>query len=292
MKKKMKLLLLNVVYLVVMIPMAIDSINGLTEEGVQDFTGLIPIENVVFDQIFLIFIGPLIMVLLVFIISIPFSILLFKFHRLLKSNSYEYFAIQNFGEDIGFKKLFIRGLTISLMGFSLGTTFVSSIPARTISPTQLSVVETLFPLVSTLGLVIMPYTVIFFLPIWLLQDSGVICSLADVNLEKRQSPDVEGIYRHFSAILNGYVGIGTLFSMVILMLDTISNLQGDTDEYGDIPMLVLTPVMLTLLTFPAVTFYEYRLKSMKVKLISKLEKNNVKIITSTEEIFKKREVNI
>ncbi len=282
--RRTQLILLVLIYVVVIVPSAFTSSIAIAEE-IDDYTKLVPVENVLFDQVYLTIVGPLIMVVLVLLFTVPLARLFYHFHKIIKGKRYEYYIIEDLGEDINLLTIFVRGLTISLLSFSLAMAFISFVPYEIIQPGQLSVVETMYPYVSMLALFMVPFIILVFLPIWLLKDSGIICSFSKINKEKRDTPDIESVSRFFSKTVNGYTGIGTILTMVILMVDTIQNLQWEYGEGGDIPSIILTPILLAFLAFPALAIYESLLNKMKTSLIKKLENKGIKKITSIKEIL-------
>jgi len=75
------------------------------------------------------------------------------------------------------------------------------------------------------------------------------------------------------------------FENAIEYLDRLEKLDPRGGELGDIPGILLSPFVLAFLIFIAIAFYEYRLKHMRIKLINKLEKKNIKSIETIQEIF-------
>jgi hypothetical protein len=83
----------------------------------------------------------------------------------------------------------------------------------------------------------------------------------------------------------GYTGIGFVLTLIVLVIDRIENLDPGSGEIGDIPGIILTPFVLAFLIFPALVFYEYRLNHMRIKLLNKLAKKDIKTIESIKEIL-------
>ena len=70
-------------------------------------------------------------------------------------------------------------------------------------------------------------------------------------------------------------------NMILIILYLLVALT--TVSFG--PGILLTPFLLAFLIFPAMIFYEYRLKHMKTKLLQKIEKGNIRTIGSIKEIL-------
>jgi len=198
-----------------------------------------------------------------------------------------YYAIKDFEGDISLIRTVIRCLIVSFLSFSLGLIIYESgvIAPEVIIPEKTSVVETDFDYVSMLALFILPYLILIFAPIWLLRDSGLVCAKSNVKKEKRETPDIEGVYRYYNSVITGYTGIGFVFTLIILIVDRLEKLDPGSGETTDIPGILLTPFLIAFLIFPAMIFYEYRLKNMKTKLLQKLEKGNLRTIESIKEIL-------
>jgi hypothetical protein len=286
MELKKKVLILIIIFLVFSLPQVFLGSPELSRE-ITDYTALVPGRNVYTDQLFLLVVGPLIMVLLIFIFTIPLAYLLFKLHNLIKVRRYDYYIMRDFEGDISLVWIYIRCLFVSFLAFALGLIIYEAglISPEVIIPEKLSVVVTDFDYVSMLALFIIPYIILIFAPIWLLKDSGIVCSKSNVNKENRETPDIEGVYRYYNTALTGYTGIGFVFTLIVLVIDRLEKLDPGAGELGDIPGIILTPFVLAFLVFPAIAFYEYRLKHMRTKLINKLEKKNIQTIETIKEIL-------
>ena len=269
-----------------MLPQVFYGAAVLSEE-ITDYTALVPGRNVYTDHIFLLIIGPLIMILLVFIFAIPLALLLLKLHKMIKVKRYDYYIIRDFEGNISLVRIYIRCLIVSFLAFALGLVIYEAgvIPPEVIIPEKTSVVETNFDYVSMLAIFIMPCLILIFAPIWLLKDSGLICSKSKVNKENPETPDIEGVYRFYNNVITGYTGIGFVFTLIILIVDRLEKLDPGSGELTDIPGILLSPFILGFLIFPAMAFYEYRLKQMRIKLLSKLEKRDIKTIETIKEIL-------
>jgi len=124
-------------------------------------------------------------------------------------------------------------------------------------------------------------------PIWLLRDSSVICSLKEEKRkkQKRLLPDIEGIYHYFQSNFSGYVGIGAIIAIIILMYGAIQGLHPELGELADIPGILLTPFMLSVIALPVLIFHELRLKKLRIKLVNKLSKKGIRSIENVQEII-------
>ena len=229
----------------------------------------------------------IIIILLIFFLFIPLTRLFFKLHKIIKVRRYDYYAIRDFEGEISLIRTYIRCLIVSFLSFSLGLIIYESgvIASDIIIPEKTSVVETDFDYVSMLAVFILPYLILIFAPIWLLRDSGLVCSKSNVKKENRETPDIEGVYRYYNSVITGYTGIGFIFTLIILIVDRLQKLDPGSGEMTDIPGIFLAPFVLAFLIFPAMVFYEYRLKQMRAKLLKKIEKGRIRTIDSIKEIL-------
>lgn len=285
METKQKNMILIILYLFIALETIIFGSATLSEE-ITDYTALVP-GDVFFDQFYFMIIGPFIMILLVFLLTIPLARVFFSSHKIIKVRRYDYYAIKDFEGEISLLRTFIRCLIVSFLSFSLGLIIYESgiVAPEVIIPEKTSVVETDYNYVSMLALFILPYLILILAPIWLLRDSGLVCVKSNIKKEKRETPDIEGVYRYYNSVITGYTGIGFVFTLIILIVDRLEKLDPGSGELTDIHGIFLTPFLIAFLIFPAMIFYEYRLKHMKIKLLQKLEKGNLRTIESIKEIL-------
>jgi hypothetical protein len=69
------------------------------------------------------------------------------------------------------------------------------------------------------------------------------------------------------------------------MVNAIGSVRPELGELGDIPGIILRPFELSILVLPALAFHELRLKSLRIKLVSKLSKKGFRTIENVEEIL-------
>ena len=69
-----------------------------------------------------------------------------------------------------------------------------------------------------------------------------MCKRRKINKEKRQLPDIEGIYNYFANNITGYVGIGAIISLITIFFVSIEELKVNPNQVSDIPSIFLTPL--------------------------------------------------
>ena len=277
-----------ILYIVVVIPNFFLQIIALGAEGVENITNLIPF-NFTFDIAYNLFFSPLIMIVLIKCFSITLSRFFFKLHRILNFNRYDYYILNEKLVKLNYWSIIKRVLLIGFLAFSLSIFLAQIIPVDLIIAPSPSEYESpsLFFKTQTISYVILPFLILFIGPIWLLQDSSIICSLKPERRkkEKRLLPEMEGIYYYFQSSLSGYVGLGALIAIILLMFDAIQNVNLELGEIVDIPGIFLAPLMLSIVSIPALVFHELRLNTLRQKLIYQLSQKGVRSINAIKEIF-------
>ena len=277
-----------VIFSVTIIPMAINSIFTLGAEGVPDLTGLMPVYSLIFDTVYLYLLSPIIMMIFIQCFSVILSIGFYKLHISAKLKKYDYFIFKDIEKEkeSHFLVIIRRAFTLGLLSLSVGL-FLSEILTENILVSS-DIAGTITPIqkVTHAGLFILPFLILILGPIWLLRDSGIMCKRSIVNKQKRQLPDIEGIYNYFESNITGYVGIGAIISLVVLLFASIKALNIETGELSDIPGIFLTPLWFTIMTFPALFFYEIRLRSIREKLVSRLSEKGLQSVDKIDVILK------
>ncbi|MFW9784372.1 MAG: hypothetical protein ACFFFB_18985 [Candidatus Heimdallarchaeota archaeon] len=277
-----------ILYLAVVIPSFLFQIIALGAEGTQDLTYLIPFVSLVIDSAYNFFFSPLIMMILIQCFSVIFSVFFFKIHRIMKLNRYDYYILKETYLKLNYWSIAKRVLLLGFFSFSIGIFLSQIIPEEIIIAPSPSVYEAPTPFLkaSTTSYFVLPFLILILEPIWLLRDSSIMCSLKNEKRkkEKRLLPDVEGVYHYFHSIFSGYVGIGAIFGMIVLMFGAIQSLHPELGELADIPGIISTPFMLSIIPLPALMFHELRLNSLRSKLTKILSKKGVRSIENIREI--------
>jgi hypothetical protein len=275
-------------YLAMVIPNFLLQVTALGAEGVENITYLIPF-NFVIDAAYGVFFSPLIMFILIQCFSVELSLLFFKLHRIMNFNRYNYYVLNETYVKLSYWSMAKRVLLFGFLTFSIAIFLSQIIPVDIIiapSPSQYEP-PSLFLKAQTTSFFILPFLILFIEPIWLLRDSSIICSLKPERRrkEKRSLPKIEGIYYYFQSSLSGYVGLGALIAIILLMFDAIQNVNLELGEIVDIPGIFLTPLMLSIIPLPALVFHELRLNIFRKKLVNKLMQKGIKSIDKYQEIF-------
>jgi hypothetical protein len=270
------------------IPNFLFQIIALGAEGTQDLTYLIPIESLIIDSAYNFFFSPLIMIILIQFFSVVLAVVFLKLHKAMKLNRYDYYILKETYVKLSYWSMAKRVLLLGFFAFSFGIFLSQIIPEDIIIAPSPSVTDiTPYLKATATSNFILPFMILILEPIWLLRDSSVICSLKEEKRKKQERllPDIEGIYHYFQSNFSGYVGIGAIIAIIILMYGAIQGLHPELGELADIPGILLTPFMLSVIALPALIFHELRLKKLRIKLVNKLSKKGIRSIENVQEII-------
>jgi len=276
-----------ILYLVFVIPNFLFQITALGTEGTEDLTYLIPVRSLIFDSAYEFFFSPLIMIILIQLFSVLLAMFFLKLHKIMKLKRYDYYILKETYEKLSYWSMAKRVLLLAFFSFSFGIFLSQIIPEEIIIAPSPSVTEiTPFLKASATSNFILPFVILIFEPVWLLRDSSVICSLKEEKRKKKRRllPDIEGIYHYFQSNLSGYVGIGALIAIVLLMNNAIQSLHPELGELADIPGILFKPFTLAIYALPALIFHELRLNSLRNKLVKKLANKRIRSIENIQEI--------
>ncbi|MFX0004262.1 MAG: hypothetical protein ACFE9C_15590 [Candidatus Hodarchaeota archaeon] len=278
-----------ILYLAVVIPSFLFQVIALGAEGTQDLTYLIPFQSLIIDAAYGVFFSPLIMIILIQCFSVLFSVFFLKLHRVIKLNRYDYYILIEDYVKLSYLSIAKRVLLLGFFAFSIGIFLSQIIPTDIIIAPSPSIYEepTPFLKASVTSNFILPFLILIIEPIWLLRDSSIICSLKEEKRkkEKRLLPDIEGIYHYFQSNFSGYVGIGAIIAIILLMYGAIQTLHPELGELADIPGILFTPFMLSIVALPGLIFHELRLEKLRNKLRNKLSKKGIRSIEKVQDII-------
>ncbi|MFX1398245.1 MAG: hypothetical protein ACFFAS_14525 [Promethearchaeota archaeon] len=238
-----------------------------------DVTGLVPINSKQIDLIYLFILTQVVVLLFILLFSIMTARLLLKIHRVQKRNRYEYAILRGIESSLSFKELFSRSLVLGLLVYSMGTIVYNiADPTLLYSPYSDGYGHPLM-LITIASLFLLPFATLFVLPVWLLLDSGVICSLTKLRADRQELPDIEGVHGLYYGIIMGYAGIGTIVSIIRLIYDTFSGALGAE------PITTIgSPFLIVGASIIPVIAYSWRVQGLRERLVGKLEKKGVTII--------------
>ncbi|MFW9845588.1 MAG: hypothetical protein ACFFD6_02485 [Candidatus Thorarchaeota archaeon] len=141
------------------------------------------------------------------LIAVPAAGLLLLYASIVRSASYE-MNIMNIGTEFGGVRMVRRAVAPAL--FSLSSSGILKGPIENYlfgsNPTIPVGMEISynFALALMAGLLFLPISLAFFMPTWVLNDSGIVTHLKDDKLNIRQCPDTQGVGRWIGNVLGGF----------------------------------------------------------------------------------------
>ena len=151
------------------------------------------------------------------VLSLPLAAIFMVLNRILKTPAYEQ-SIVKLGDRFGVDRILRRAAIPALFAISTGQLSIYLLSDYfLVHPASLTNEVRLFitPLLAIIGAALaLPLSLAFFMPTWLLNDSGIVLHLKENQLKVRRCPDTEGVGKWYSNFLGG-------FSIVALPLSTI-----------------------------------------------------------------------
>jgi len=197
---------------------------------------------------------------------------LIPIHKALKLNRYDYFIIQPEkklkGSKIISRCIYPGLLAINIaMYIALYGAFSGVLYASKFADQLPATIEWVAILVG------IPIATLIITPIWILESSGLMCSLDPEKYKSRVSPDIESVGRFYSTIFKGYVGISTIVTY-ILILYTFAE-QGVT--LGNYYLIFIDPLALILFFVFLSLILEVGFNKINEKLLSRYEKMGISL---------------
>ena len=184
---------------------------------VADFVPAITRETLVGDvRIVLVAVLPVIFIEYL-VLALPLAAFFMALHKVFKASAYQQ-SVMKLGDRFGADRILRRAAVPALFAISTGQMSIYLLGDYfLIRPAGLASEVGLFitPLLAIVSAAIaLPVSLAFFMPTWLLNDSGIVLHLKKGQLKVRRCPDTEGVGRWFSNFLGG-------FSVVALPLSSI-----------------------------------------------------------------------
>lgn len=278
----LSLSLFATIYLLAWIQKVLSTTNLVPPEYITHFIAFLP-GPLWSDMIFL-YIFPLISFGIFYLVSPYTTLFLVKLHKVI------YFSRKRFQYgilELGTRRkpffLFRRSLIVTLLSFSIAALFIQAgfgplFRANMDTNLALHEAEALFLAIF----LIIPFTLLLFLPIWFLEDAGIIIYRGYEG--QQRTPVIEGTHAPYLNVLQGYAGISTIIILIIYISSSFA-------EAGFGPA-ILTPIILIILPFLttgllslALILYE-RFNSTLLKrnrhTIDKLELSQIRMPTFDE----------
>ncbi len=248
-----------------------------SEETVLIFIPFIP--GPIFSDILIILCLPIVIFVLYYILA-PYMARFFiglhrAFYRLIREDPSKYGVVQ-LSKRVTGRQLFTRSMVLSLFTFSiavflvdlgLGSSFLTYSSSLPIFDTIVQV----FVACLCLGAL----TLLLFLPVWFLEDSGVTSFRVFISEDDARSPvDIQGVHALFSNVLLGYAGVATLLIWITFIVDALATVPVTDPGFLVVIFFIFLPVIVSGFFSIPIYLYERRVSQLINKFEPHLKKLN------------------
>ncbi|MFX1374487.1 MAG: hypothetical protein ACFFA0_01625 [Promethearchaeota archaeon] len=276
MKKNIKLLSISILIQILFFGLILIAV---LDYNLNDITGLVPIKSVFFDLFYLFGLSPLLMVIIIQFLSVLIAYVYFKLHNIVKIKRYDYATLKETEDELSLRATTIRVIILGFFAFSIGIIIEQLVENDFIIKTG-DAETSLVIMVSTMF--ILPFLTLIIIPIYLLRDTGVMCSRKKTKKGQQHLPDIEGVYRTFFSYITGYIGIGTIIGIAVIIYRDLISLG--TEDPGLLIFVFLAPFAAVAISIPPMMIYERQMIKLKNKLKTKLNSKGIKEVELINEI--------
>jgi len=253
--------------------------NLIPREYVDFFIQILP--GTIFTDLLLLYVFP-ILVFGVYIFIAPLLVqILYKIYdySFIFRNRPQYGIVKG-GVNIKATSIIYRAILVSLFAFGTTTLMVQlgvgSIFRATASmgaPEPLIKAENIF--FGTFFFT--PISLLIFVPIWLLEDCGLVGYRSFKN--QRKIPVIQGLFKWYMNVIEVYTGLSTIYGYLILIINTFGYFvfsSSFTDPAILTPIILLIlPLIITGLFAIPLYYYENNLGKIQTRVQSRLSKYKI-----------------
>jgi len=204
------------------------------------------------------------------ILTLPVALIMLIVNKLVRALTYDQ-SVMRLGKKFGGYRMIKRAVMPAMFALSFGDLVLSLInnwPFEASLPTPVPTgfgLMVFYPLLSLLSsLVVLPFSLAFFMPTWVLEDSGIVSHLKSGQLENRRCPYTEGVGRWYSSFISGFAIVAFLFMMAYRYFYRPFFLDGEDLTPGSIGFSVFVvfglPLLIMSFVVPVIMFSETSLK--------------------------------
>ena len=198
-------------------------------------------------------------------------------HKALKLKRYDYFivSISVEKEMTGFK-IVRRAIIPGLLAVNVAILIALNGSINHLIYTGDTTMPNYIPVVIEIGacLIGMPIACLIIIPIWIIESSGIMCSLNQKKYKNPTTPDIESVGRYYSSFIQGMTGISTIASYSLILY---TYFQRTNDFSSAIIMVFIDPITIILFMVPISVLLEYKIEDIKKRVILSLEKKDYNI---------------
>jgi len=190
-------------------------------------------------------------------------------HKQIKLRKFEYFVVK-IEKKLSGSRILLRAIFPGLLAVNIAMyiSFSNSLSSYIYSDPN-NVGATIEYAAIIIGV---PIASLLVLPLWILQFSGLMCSKR-VELYKRPvTPDIESVGQFYIKMLKGYVGISTVVSYTLVLLEI---LQTSSNLYSAILMVFIDPIVIIMIFMLISLVFEMRASKLNLRVNKSLEKLNI-----------------
>lgn len=170
------------------------------------------------------YIVPILIAEYVFLV-LPVASLFLLFNKLLRVRKYDV-NIMKLGKEFGAIPMIRRAVVPALFSLAIGQLVFQLMqgwlfnipPPEDISQVALPYYLPLISIIS--ALIVLPVSLLYFMPTWVLNDAGIVTHLKNEELRLRRCPDTIGVGRWYSNFLGGFSLVAVPITSIILYFVT------------------------------------------------------------------------
>ncbi|MFX1257048.1 MAG: hypothetical protein ACFFAN_04265 [Promethearchaeota archaeon] len=225
---------------------------------------------------------PIGIIVLMYFIGYLLAEVFISIHKLLKLNRYDYFIIQP-EKKLTSSRLIIRCFYPGLLAINIAIyiTLFGEFNYLFFSGEDEQNIPVIIEWIAIL--IGIPIAALIITPIWILESSGLLCSLNQEKYKYRVSPDIESVARFYSTLFKGYVGISTIITYILILYRFA--LQGVT--LSNYFIIFIDPFALILFFIPLSILLEAGANKINKRLTKGFEKMGISIIPQKIKIVPK-----
>jgi len=129
-----------------------------------------------------------------------------------------------------------------------------------------------------------PLATLIITPIWMLESSGLMCSINQEKYKNPVSPDIESVGRFYSTVFKGYVGISTVVTYILILFAFAE--AGVT--LGNYFIIFIDPLALILFFVFLSLILEVRVNNINKRLTKIYEKMGINLTPQEIKIVPKK----
>ena len=253
-----------------------------SDETVLIFIPFIP--GPIITDLLIILVAPILLFFVIFYSLAPYwAKLLIKIHKILsRVGTDAKYGVIRMGRKVTGRMLFFRAMVVSFFTFSIAVFLVELLVGLGISDAFLyysSGPETFITIVQVfvaclfLGII----TILIFLPVWYLEDSGLTSFQVSTKKEDERSPiDIQGVHAPLAGVLTGYAGLATILAWIIFIIKAFFVVPVTDISFLVVIFFMLLPLIVAGFFSIPIYLYEKKLPSLVSRLESHWNYDHIK----------------